>query len=255
MKSDRTIEAKTIWATMEYDQFSYSVINRPIDRDKVARMVMSMTEKGNWLEDYPIVVQENGVVLDGQHRLEVARTLGVPIFFIISDMQIGQVAEAARNTDKWTTRDYLHFYSSQGGEDYVWLREFLERHPHVGLAVVLTTTREYRERVYDAFRGGALRIDDDKKELLERMAGLSLVLKDYVPALYGRATFQRALAILLKHEGFDQDRLLSQWRNSGLNVYRQATAIDYVRVLGQIYNYKYSVNRVNFLEGRLRSEF
>jgi len=245
------IETKRVYATTNYEQFHYDKANRPIDHRKVARMVTSMTDDGNWLHLYPITVYQDGKVEDGQHRLEAAKILGVPIHFIISEMGVLKVGLLTRNTDKWTTEDFLNHYVVHGLESYVWIDEFLNRHQHMTLAAVISTIRgRVGEPMYDAVRSGRLVLTDDHKEILEQVATLSLAVKPYLPVLYRVNGVQQALRIMLENGRFEPERLIDQFVKTGRTVFRQPTIHDYVRELESIYNYGFSVNRVNFLESR-----
>lgn len=245
------IETKRIYATTNYGQFHFDAANRPLISRKVSRMATSLREDGNWLDQYPITVSPDGTVEDGQHRLKAAEAVGVPIYFIISTIGVLKVGLLTRNTDKWTTEDFLNHYVVQGIESYVWVDEFLNRHQHMTLAAVISTIRgRVGEPMYDAVRSGKLVISDENKELLEEVAGLSLAVKPYLPALYRVNGVQQALRIMLEHGRFEADRLIEQFIKTGRTVYRQPTIHEYVRELESIYNYGFSVNRINFLESR-----
>lgn len=250
LQYDQDIACKQIYATRNYGQFRLDEINRPLIPTKVNRMAISLKEDGNWLDQYPITVSADGTVEDGQHRLKAAEMVGTPIYFIISTMGIINVGLVTMNTDKWTTQDFHHHYVAQGLPDYVWLDEFLKRNEHMTLSAALSTIRNRVSPLYDTIRSGKLEIDDERKELVEQVAALSLRLKPFLPVLYRTNGVQQSLRIMLEHGRFDEERLINQFKNSGRTIFRQPRLHDYVREFESIYNYGFSVNRVNFLESR-----
>jgi len=64
-------------------RFRFSAENRPINERHLTRLVSAIKEK-NLLQDFPILVSYDMVIIDGQHRLLAAQKLGLPIFYRIA---------------------------------------------------------------------------------------------------------------------------------------------------------------------------
>jgi ParB-like chromosome segregation protein Spo0J len=66
-----------------------------VSRDRVKRLAEEMKVK-NLLHLYPIVIDQDGVILDGQHRFEAAKSIESEIYYVQSenDYQISDVSQS-----------------------------------------------------------------------------------------------------------------------------------------------------------------
>jgi len=98
--------------TKNYEMFKSYPGNRPIDRANVDALVSSISER-NLLEERPILINEFNEILDGQHRLEAAKLLQIPLFYEIKVGGNYQDIIYLNGTQKnWKPEDYLRLYSS-----------------------------------------------------------------------------------------------------------------------------------------------
>ena len=70
--------------TKDYSQFKYLPGNRDLVLNHVDRLVKSIS-KNNLLKNNPIMINKQGYILDGQHRLQAAEELGVDIYYNVLD--------------------------------------------------------------------------------------------------------------------------------------------------------------------------
>lgn len=246
MTIEREHNAGMIWSTQNYGQFVLDERNRPVIVAKVGRMIAALGER-NFLPNYPIVVTEEGTVLDGQHRLKAAEALGLPIYYVADGigMSIHDVGWTTMNTKGWDIYDFLHFYASGKVEVYQKISEFLSRHPNFSLGSFLAVIRN--RPIYDEFRAGQAEIADDQWQLLEGLTTLAEALKPFVPHLWAKRGFHVALRYLIENPNFRAQRLVDQFEKTGLTIYRQAEASDYLRELAKVYNFGLNKkNRVDF---------
>lgn len=114
--------------TTNYDQFKSISANRPLNMAHLARLTLSVSKR-NLLEYNPIMVNENMEVIDGQHRLEVARANKIPIYYIIvPSTDIEDVYELNTNVRNWKLIDYVDSLIVQGYKDMQFLKEFSEEY-------------------------------------------------------------------------------------------------------------------------------
>lgn len=98
-------------STTEYDIFKFLDGNRNIDTKHVNSLIESIKTK-NLLSVRPILVDENFNILDGQHRLEAAKMLGIPIFYFqISSSDKSEIIKLNQNNKNWKLQDFLKFHS------------------------------------------------------------------------------------------------------------------------------------------------
>ena len=87
-----------VYETTDYEQFGKLKGNRNINEAQVIGIRNSIEKIG--YQPVPILVNERLEVIDGQHRLEAARTLGIPIYFIIQK-GAGRGEDGGRNCGHW----------------------------------------------------------------------------------------------------------------------------------------------------------
>jgi hypothetical protein len=118
-----------IQKTSEYSQFLSSPFQRPTKESKIQKLMESMRKIGF---DYstPIVVKQVGKFLQvvrGQHRLEAASRLGLPIYFVIQNELTDYDAIDTSETS-WSPSDTVSAFAEAGYSHYVYLREFSNTH-------------------------------------------------------------------------------------------------------------------------------
>lgn len=68
-----------------YNNFTFHPNNRPIDLARVKQLKKSIA-RDNSLHERPIVVDTNYRIVDGQHRFQAARELGLPIYYSFEEV-------------------------------------------------------------------------------------------------------------------------------------------------------------------------
>lgn len=232
--------AVTVYSTTHYDQFVYDPRNRPIDWDHVQELFDSICEK-NLLADYPIVTESRGghlVVLDGQHRLEVAKILEVPIFCRVSEtMKFEDVHRVNGAVQKWDNFDYLNRWLREGRPEYIRFKDFVEKRPHMGYTFCLTLLMTgSNKQVRVAFRNGTYMCDN--MEAAETLADAVKSLEPYAKDFYTHAYFMVALRVLLENPRYDHATLLKKLEYQSIKMRKQPDHKSYVAMLLEIYNYK-----------------
>src|SRR6056297_915954 len=90
--SKPTEVTEMIKTTTDYSLFSMMDQNRDVDMDnrKVKNLAKSMQQYG-WLNAFPAMVRTSGkklIIIDGQHRISVAREYGIPVKYVIEEKEI-----------------------------------------------------------------------------------------------------------------------------------------------------------------------
>jgi len=116
----------TIETTMNYELFQRNDFNRDI---KKTRSLESSMRKHGFIHAYPLhVVTQAGkfLIKAGHHRFHVARQLGLPVAYVISE-DIATIHELEAATNSWSVDDYLTSFAKMGNPHYVVVREFHRR--------------------------------------------------------------------------------------------------------------------------------
>ena len=115
--------------TKDYKLFRDVSSNRDVDRLHVNKLVNSIREK-NMLSTNPIIVNEKMEVLDGQHRLEAAKRLKIPIFYIVSNaISHDDISRLNSNKKNWTLMDYINYYTVKGVKEFKDLSKLINEFP------------------------------------------------------------------------------------------------------------------------------
>jgi hypothetical protein len=123
------MRAPIIQSTTNYNKFKCFDSNREVNKGHLKRLKESITTK-NLLYLFPIVVNKNWFVVDGQHRLHAATELGLEVFYIIdNDVTQADIAMVNNNRKGWAAKDYIKFYKNEGHEAYERLDKLLTSYP------------------------------------------------------------------------------------------------------------------------------
>ena len=91
--------------TMDYGIFKTVSGNRNISEFHIELLKRSI-KKRNLTKDFPILVNSNFEILDGQHRYEALSNLGLPIYYRIAEVTTVQdIAIVNTISKKWTLAD------------------------------------------------------------------------------------------------------------------------------------------------------
>lgn len=232
--------------TKDYEIFKKHASNRPINETLVHRLMNSISEK-NLLKIRPIVVNDEMQILDGQHRLEAARRLGIPIYYQIEKQSDDiDMIRLNANQNSWRLEDYHNFYVSQGNQEYQQLDHFLKNHSltlHNFIKLDGYSRKNNRSMVFK--NGGFVMPTEDErkaklatwtraKELInfigKRRSDLSVVLRS--------VNFQRGLVSFLSRNDVEYDELKNRLEIKIDIVGPRAGVGGYYSLFLEIYNFR-----------------
>jgi len=223
--------------TTNYTQFQRSAENRALIPSKHKRLVESMKRYG-FLEEFPIVCQRNGgsklIVKDGQHRLSIAETLGIPVYWCMESSE-WDVAIVNSTSKIWVPRDYAERYARQGNVNYQQGLEFMDLHKiPIGLSFALLAGTTTFSNVTTAFLDGTYKVKD--RGWADAVAAI------YVPAVAlsrhcRNARFIEACMAACRVQGFDPARLIHSLNRCRDKLAAYSTREAYLDMLETIYNF------------------
>src|SRR5436309_3192914 len=73
-----------VYETSNYEEFKFIIGNRTLSQLHVKELTKSIKQK-NFLPQTPIIINSDCEIIDGQHRLLAAKTLQLPIYYIIHE--------------------------------------------------------------------------------------------------------------------------------------------------------------------------
>ena len=142
-------DLKTIRKTNCYAMFHYIGDNRPVGSKHVKNLAKKM-QQAFLLPYEPIVATDEGGIIDGQHRFEAARSLGLPIYYVETewgdtDPRTEQMIILLNTTSKtWRQEDFLYHYAAKDGGVYKELLDFHEANRWLGISNAIAVFPEPR---------------------------------------------------------------------------------------------------------------
>lgn len=247
---------QTLHQTKDYSIFKILKSNRNTSSNHVLKLETSINEK-NLTIDYPIIVNKNYEVLDGQHRLEACKQLNAPIWYKFAiEMTEENISTVNSMGKSWSLKDYLNRMVGRGNENYIKFKEFMEwgNCNSENVALKILNNIQYTLKDSGIGAGGDLTNkfkigkfiypanDNQARKYVIQLKRLSEFTTKKNP--YDRSLVS-ALDLISKTKNFDFDRLLSKLQNYPIGVYRDyATLIDN---LEKAYNYNVQNDKKIFL--------
>jgi hypothetical protein len=225
--------------TDDYGQFKFMRGNRDLSDAKIKRITASVQKGLNLFRYCPIMVNENGYIIDGQHRFVVCKKLGMKIFYIlVPEFTLRQIAEMNQNASKWKDKDFLNCYTDLGNDNYKSLHEFCDKYQlNIGIASSLLSEGKVR---------GAGRMDDVRDGLFkvnfydfaDAFMQKAMLFQSYCTAYKSRG-FLQALEVLNQSD-FNITELIDKLQQNKLRIEACGNHKDYLSHMEDLFNYRNS---------------
>jgi len=248
-----------IFKTWEYDRFTFFEGNRNIKPHHKNKLAESFKIKQLPI---PIIVDESFRIADGQHRLEVCKDLGLPIYYsVISNIEMGDVQRVNENMMKWVYSDYLNLFLKQGKNSYYEYQHFKETYGfnhHESLHLLYCTNPQYSKMrtsgrlfrssgaTYD-FTNGLLKIYDYDESC--RLAEQILLTEPYYEGCH-KKNFMLALLRCFGNESYNHKEFIRKLAIHSEKMTDHTSVDDYLQKIQKIYNFQ-SRNRVRLYYPKL----
>lgn len=234
--STQKIADRHIYSTKNYDQFNTLMGNREIDQRHVTQLIRLMVTNGNLTDQFPIVVDKDMNVIDGQHRLEALKTLGWEVGYLVENAaSIETVRNINQGNRNWTWRDMAESYARlPGGEEYAWFLTYFDRFDMTYTLAMLFIGAKQPKRAGAAnrFNAGELKVEDKEKAV--RFAAWYTDLQELVDIT--THDFGKALNRIFRSPFYDHERMVSKLSALGHQLPAKANISDYQRELERIFN-------------------
>jgi len=220
-----------------YEKFNTLKGNRNINLLNKQRLLKSFEEK-HLIS--PITVNEKYEIIDGQHRFEAAKELGLPIYYIVLEgYGLEEVQTLNANQKNWVLMDYVDGFINLGKRDYSAFKEIKTEYnlPTIQTIEILEGRKDKsagRSIVQD-FKNGLFKVKDLRKAIF---VFDSIVRCSSYYDGYKRKSFVVAMTILLKNPKFKIDVFIKKLKTSNKKLMDCVNATEYVLLIEEIYNYK-----------------
>ena len=221
----------------DYQKFQFVNGNRSTNKLHLNRLKESMSKE--YLVS-PIIVNENHEVIDGQHRLSVAKELELPVRYIVcKGYGLPQVQRLNQNSKNWGGMEFINAYADLGNEHYNYLIDFMQNNSlsHAVAASLLSEQESLNEKIKDG------EFKATNKRRADVIADWINILKPmFLPA--PQRNFVRALLSLYSKEEFNFSHFIGKLRLQPTALVPCTNNEQYLNLIEGIYNYK-SRNKVN----------
>jgi hypothetical protein len=183
----------------------------------------------------PGLVNKHGDLVDGQHRNEACRILGLPFYYTVIDGDVSDVQSLNHNVKKWTNVDFLKSFCDMGIQDYIIYRDFRETYKldHQVSVALLGGGGDSNKRT-QVFNSGAFKIGNLANAI--KIADFILRIKEFY-AGYNRRSFVSAMVQVINQTDFDMDTFLHKLKIQQTRMVDCAKIDEYVTLIKKIYNY------------------
>lgn len=233
-----------IYTTKNYSLFNTVGGNRNINKTHVKNLIKSISEN-NMLEFFPIAINRQMEVIDGQHRLEAAMSMNLPVYYTIIDGSgLKEVQQINSNIKPWKTNDYLNCFVQLNNTNYIILRDFCNKY-NLSVSIAFTLMGFGKDgNVMASFKNGSFKIKNLKKA--ETMADYIFSIKPYTEiGVWKSRNFIEALHDV--YEKVSHNKLLKQIKKAKTKIMPKASVKEYIRSMEDIYNFRLH-NKINFFE-------
>jgi hypothetical protein len=132
-----TTKTPRLETSKNYSAFIPNDEQRPIRDGHVKSLAGLMAEFG-FLPSKPIQTVQRGTkyaVIDGHHRLAAAKSIGIPVFFVVEpESSAATMASVNAQVKTWGTADYVRMYAVRGLDDFRKLLQYGEVGIPLGMA-------------------------------------------------------------------------------------------------------------------------
>jgi len=239
--------------TKNYDMFTYDRANRPIERERHRKLLISMKEYG-FIKSFPLTVKKsNGgyVIHDGQHRHTFARDLDIPVYYVEVDQDIS-IPEINTTPVGWTMQTYVDSFAKRGFKHYQSLLWFQKEYKlPLGVCISLLEGNTTSSRGSIRVRDGNYKVKD--QHFAQKVAAIINKIKK-VHKQAAHQNFVRAISAVCRIKDIDLDRLVKSIENHPDKIVHYSTQDAILSNLESIYNfnrrslYPLSVNARNAMK-------
>ena len=226
--------------TDDYDAFKVLPYNRALEEKQVLRLMDVLSKEPDALKYRPLLVNNHMQVIDGQHRLEAAKRLGLPIYYMIgNNLGLPQTIEMNAIAKHWTILDYARSWAGQGNTHYQLYLDIRDQYKGLNDKILhsyllgrsaFQTSQQFKEGKF---------VIKDSMETIEERIGMWDELQAALPKIqHKRSSIAVPFLAMMQRDDYDHARMLRKLSyNAGKYfTYLFPSAVEATRALEDAYN-------------------
>lgn len=221
--------------------------NREIAEKHVDRLV-ELIRKNGYIEGMPIIVDEDGFIIDGQHRYLACKKLGIePPIVLGKNFDIVPFLNSTQL--KWTVKDYVNYYVVKGYPDFIILDQLCKKKnisPSIAYNIIFNKSTDRTGlsrgvRIYP-LKDGTMKLPDTSEKGLQKLERKVDMVLSLINLLNLPKTDRLIIAIsrIISDKNFSYAVMQNKIDFQKSRIYRCSTIQEYMQMIANIYNYKNS---------------
>ncbi len=227
--------------TIDYEIFKLRSDNRDggVKEGHVKVLERSIVGK-NMLQWRPILVNAEMEIIDGQHRLQAAKNLKLPIYYEVQESLTAKDIVRLNTSKQWSLLDFYNFHLKNNSPEYYKLEAFMKKN-NITLRLALMLLNGHNHQKTIEFKEGDFKFSDE--EISENIDYCWNTIK-YIKKIQGNQTwintskFWNVLIVLTKHAEFDKTKWMVNLEKHISKVGARANYRDYMEMVLMIYNWR-----------------
>ena len=222
-----------IQSTQDYTLFKRISGNRVLSKPHINRLLDAIKESPETITFNPIIVNGKMEVIDGQHRLEAIKKLGLAVHYVrVDDIGLDTVQKLNSLAKGWSPMDFAKSFAETGNESYAIYIDFKEKFKlnhetlmrYLSQDIPMTTT---------VFKSGGFKVSDAAKAFV--LCSELVELSEFYDRITNRNP-SNGFYIVATSPTYDHQHMVRQFKKHGRKFQEQALANDYAREFERIYN-------------------
>jgi len=249
--TDTTVTKQEVLSTTDYSIFKRLKGNRFISQTHVKQLVRSMVDGGNLTQNFPIIINEDHEVIDGQHRIEALKQLNWPVFYVIQEgLSIQVVRDLNGAGSNWGWQAYANSWAEMGHDDYQRLLQLVEDF-NIGFHIIMLYTRtsmmtgspHTKHNKHIVFKNGDYKLSPEQYQkariLLDQYDQLRQLVPLKAQSKNPPASFATACYNIMQSPTYDHKRMIHKLNLHGPSNYKMFNQTkDNMHELEDIYNWR-----------------
>lgn len=238
------METPQIQKTRDYDIFKSVSFNREKNKRHI-ESIKKIILKENLLHLHPILVNEKMEVVDGQHRLEAAKDLGLEIFYIQDKISYEHILNSNLFQKKLVLEDVVKFYALKDAiPSYI---EFMEILGKTGLSpksVIGLIFGVVSPPIMEFIKSGLFMMPNDKQQI-EKIIYSYCKFKEFAVekrvtpiSMLTASSFTIAFRNLVLLAEYNETVFINKLAMRWFDLKPQINSKEWARLLISIYNWK-----------------
>lgn len=231
-------EIGKVYRTKDLSIFKSHELNRTLHPGLLKKLRKSM-EKNGWLKGSIVIVFPSMKILDGHHRITVAKELGLPVdYTIVKSNDYSLIIENNKAKQVWSFMNNIETQVKLENKNYVLLDRFMKNFPYLRpTECIMLVKNGMNSGSREEIEGGDLKIGDLKKAY--EWGHHLMTIKPFFPKYYNKSIFVRALVkIFSTCPEFRFDEFMKKIELRPTSLKPCGTVDQYVQLIEDIYNYR-----------------